>query len=149
MARGQGKGQRYDKFWREFEALDSESWQSESQELVNRLLAFWDRVLLVEPTSDYEQRDRANLSEQIETAIGRVYRNMRATETLKQVGTLLYKYCNSNYEFKVVDFLRACKDKNTLFDLVKKRVKHINSDHYINIWQRFTEMRYVELGGEL
>lgn len=77
MARGQGKGQKFDKFWRKLNDLSEKTMTFETieqgEEIKHDLDLIFYSLLNTEPTSDYEIKDKENLLNQLIAINGKVY----------------------------------------------------------------------------
>ena len=98
---------------------------------------------------EVSETERTEMKNNLNNAIGRIIKNIQNCDTFKTYGTTLYRFTCNNREVNFVKFLSEIKDKNKLFDLVRKRVANIHSDRVIGRYQALTEMRYQELGGRL
>jgi hypothetical protein len=59
-----------------------------------------------------------------------------------------YNIVDTKYECHVIDKLNTLNNPVTFFQDVRRFTRQITTDHYINIWQRLTEIRYNEITGK-
>lgn len=57
-------------------------------------------------------------------------------------------YAITKYECHVIDKLNSLNNPATFFQDVRRFTRQITTDHNINIWQRFAEIRYNEITGK-
>jgi hypothetical protein len=59
-----------------------------------------------------------------------------------------YNIVDTKYECHVIDKLNTLNNPVTFFQDVRRFTRQITTDHYINIWQRLSEIRYNEITGK-